>query len=102
MGVPVITLPGETFAGRHSASHLHNVGLGDCVVATAEEYLAVAERWSLDGAALADLRAGLRSRMAASPLCDGPRFARNLEAAFRAMWRRWCEAPATSPLPHDL
>lgn len=90
MGVPVVTLPGETFAGRHSASHLHNVGLGDWAVATAEEYLAVAERWSRDGAALAELRAGLRARMAASPLCDGPRFARNLEAAFRAMWRRWC------------
>ncbi len=101
MGVPVVSLPGETFAGRHSASHLHNVGLGGWVVATAEEYLAVAERWSRDGAALADLRAGLRGRMAASPLCDGPRFARNLEAAFRAMWRRWCEAPATPSLSGD-
>jgi hypothetical protein len=28
--------------------------------------------------------------MAASPLCDGPRFARNLDAAFRDMWRAWC------------
>ncbi len=93
MGVPVVTLPGERFSGRHSATHLHNVGLGDWVIETPEEYLAVAERWSLDVAALADLRSGLRARMAASPLCDGARFARNLEAAFRAMWVRWCEEP---------
>ena len=94
MGVPVVSLPGETFAGRHSASHLHNVGLDDWVVETADDYLAVAERWGRGVQALADLRAGLRDRMAASPLCDGARFARNLEAAFRAMWRHWCEKPA--------
>jgi predicted O-linked N-acetylglucosamine transferase (SPINDLY family) len=91
MGVPVVALAGETFAGRHAASHLHNVGLADWVVESAEDYLAVAERWGRDTAALADLRAGLRHQMAASPLCDGARFARNLETAFRRMWRRWCE-----------
>ena len=101
MGVPVVTLPGEAFAGRHSASHLHNVGLGDWVVETPEHYVAVAERWARDCAALSELRAGLRGRMAASPLCDGPRFARNLEAAFRAMWRRWCDGSATPSLRHD-
>ncbi len=90
MGVPVVTLAGETFAGRHSATHVYNVGLGDWVVETPADYLAVAERWSRDVAALADLRAGLRARMAASPLCDGVRFTRNLEAAFRVMWTRYC------------
>lgn len=89
MGVPVVAMAGETFAGRHSVSHLHNVGLGDWVVESPEDYLAFADRWSRDLAALADLRAGLRDRMAASPLCDGARFARNLETVFRTMWRRW-------------
>jgi predicted O-linked N-acetylglucosamine transferase (SPINDLY family) len=102
MGVPVVALAGETFAGRHAASHLHNAGLSDWVVEGPEDYVTVAERWSRDLAALAELRAGLRQRMAASPLCDGPRFARNLEAAFRAMWRRWCEGAPPRPPPRDL
>jgi predicted O-linked N-acetylglucosamine transferase (SPINDLY family) len=32
----------------------------------------------------------LRGRVASSPFCDGPAFTRNLEAAYRAMWRDWC------------
>jgi predicted O-linked N-acetylglucosamine transferase (SPINDLY family) len=30
--------------------------------------------------------------MLASPLFDAPRFARNLEGAFRGMWATWCAA----------
>ena len=43
-----------------------------------------------DVAALAALRAGLRPRAKASPLCDAPRFGRNLGAALRHAWRAWC------------
>jgi protein O-GlcNAc transferase len=39
---------------------------------------------------LGQLRASLRPRMQASPLTDGRRFARNIEAAYRMLWRRWC------------
>jgi protein O-GlcNAc transferase len=40
---------------------------------------------------LATLRAGLRQRVASSPLCDGPRFAENLTALLRAAWHQWCK-----------
>ncbi len=39
---------------------------------------------------LAALRRDLRPAMAASPLCDANRFTRDVEAAYREMWRRWC------------
>lgn len=34
------------------------------------------------------LRTGLRAALLASPLCNGPAYARALEAAYREMWRR--------------
>ncbi len=90
MGVPVISMAGETFAGRHSASHLHNVGLDDWVVQTAGDYLSLAKKHSRDLEKLSRLRASLRERMIKSPLCDGVRYTRNLEAVYRRMWRGWC------------
>ncbi len=91
MGVPVVTLPGATFAGRHTLSHLTAVGFTDTVARDAAHYVDLATRLAEDRHTLAALRAGLRQRVAQSPLCDGPRFAAHLMAALRDMWRRWCE-----------
>jgi predicted O-linked N-acetylglucosamine transferase (SPINDLY family) len=90
MGVPTVTLPGEIFASRHSMSHLSNVGLSDWVARDEPDYVALAMAKATDIAALAALRAGLRARVKASPLCDAPRFGRNLGAALRHAWRAWC------------
>jgi predicted O-linked N-acetylglucosamine transferase (SPINDLY family) len=98
MGVPTITLPGETFASRHSTSHMNNVGLGDWVAPDLAGYQELAVRAAADLPALAALRQGLRARMKASPLCDGPRFGRNLGLALRAAWESWC---AGSNRTHD-
>lgn len=92
MGVPTLTLPGEFFASRHSFSHMSNVGLADWVAADLPGYVALAVEKTRDVAALAELRAGLRARVKASPLCDAPRFGRNLGTALRHAWRDWCEA----------
>jgi predicted O-linked N-acetylglucosamine transferase (SPINDLY family) len=90
MGVPVVTYPGETFASRHSLSHLSNVGVTETVARSHRDYAEIAVRLAGDHAHLSDLRAGLRDRMAHSPLCDGPRFARNLTNLLREVWRDWC------------
>jgi protein O-GlcNAc transferase len=90
MGVPTVTLPGEIFASRHSASHLSNVGLADWVATDLDLYIDLALARAADPAALATLRAGLRSRVKASPLCDAPRFGRHLGAALRHAWRDRC------------
>ena len=46
---------------------------------------------------LAELRATLRQRMLASPIMDAPRFARNVETAYRTMWQAWCNKEAPPP-----
>ena len=90
MGVPTVTLPGEIFASRHSMSHLSNVGLSDWVACDVADYVELAVAKATDVAALAALHAGLRARVKASPLCDAPRFGRNLGAALRHAWTEWC------------
>jgi predicted O-linked N-acetylglucosamine transferase (SPINDLY family) len=89
MGVPVLTCPGETFASRHGLSHLANVGLTETVARDRDEYIALAASLAADLPRLAALRAGLRPRMAASPLCDGKRFAANLMTLLREIWQQW-------------
>jgi predicted O-linked N-acetylglucosamine transferase (SPINDLY family) len=89
MGVPVITCPGETFASRHSLSHLSNVGLTELIARDLDEYVELAASLAGDLSRLAVLRAGLRERMAASPLCDGKRFASNVLAILHGVWKSW-------------
>ena len=87
MGVPVVTMPGETFASRHSTSHLNNAGLSDWVAGDVESYVELAVARAADLPRLRRLRAELRPRLKASPLCDARRFAANLGMALRQAWR---------------
>src|SRR5262249_7731144 len=72
-----------------------------------EEYVHIALELANDLPRLSQLRASLRARMQASPLMDAPRFARNVESAYRSMWQRWCadrcsaEASITFPPIHQ-
>lgn len=86
MGVPVITMPSEHFAGRHAATHLTNAGLPEWIVEDEKGYEDLAITWASDLDRLEDLRGKLRDMVMNSPLTDGPRFAGNLEKAFRHMW----------------
>jgi len=90
MGVPVVSLVGTTAVGRGGLSILSNVGLPELAATTPEEYVRIAMCLADDNARLKELRSTVRGRMEASPLMDAPRFARNIEAAYRLMWRRWC------------
>ncbi len=100
MGVPVLTLPGETFAARHSYSHLVSVGLeADWVASDEADYIARAVRLASDWEGLATLRAGLRGRVTASPLADAPRFGKALGEALRLAWQDWCARQDLNPQP---
>ncbi|MBI4239022.1 MAG: tetratricopeptide repeat protein [Deltaproteobacteria bacterium] len=90
MGVPVIASWGDRHAARVSASLLTRVGLSECIANDRAGYVTTAVRLANDPDQLATWRAQLRDRMRASSLCDAAAFTRDLEAAYRGMWRAWC------------
>jgi predicted O-linked N-acetylglucosamine transferase (SPINDLY family) len=93
MGVPVVTLAGTTSVSRSTASVLSELGLAEWIASTPEEYARLAVELARDPSAVCMLRSSLRETMRASPLMDEARFARDLEAAYRGMWRAWCGGP---------
>ena len=99
MGVPVLTLPGEGIVSRIGLSILSACGLPEFVAHTEEEYVRLAASLASDLPRLAELRATLRGRMKASAFMDGPRFAKNVEHAYRGMWRAWCAKQKTVQAP---
>jgi predicted O-linked N-acetylglucosamine transferase (SPINDLY family) len=87
MGVPTLTLAGDTLLARQGASLLAAAGLGDWVAASMADYIDKAVTLTSDLPKLAALRAGLREQVRVSPLFDAKRFARNLETALWGMWQ---------------
>lgn len=94
MGVPTITFAGDTFAGRHSASHLTAAGLADFCTNSVEAYIDLAVDWAQRPKELAALRASLRDKVAASPLNNPVLFGHNLDAALTRLWKEWCDMRA--------
>lgn len=90
MGLPVVTLAGRTHHSRVTSDLLHRLHLADLSADSVEAYVDCAVNLATDFARLQALRGSLRQRMHDSGLLDGPRFVRSLEAAYRAVWRRWC------------
>lgn len=95
-GVPVLTCPGATFASRVAGSLLRTMGLFELIANDLEDYERKARELAESTQLLGGLKAKVRERRQISPLFDAGRFARHLEAAYRAMWDRYArgEAPA--------
>jgi predicted O-linked N-acetylglucosamine transferase (SPINDLY family) len=91
MGVPPLTAPGHTTVSRGGLGILSNLGLAGLAATDLESLPRKAAELASDLPRLAALRASLRDNMRRSPLTDGPRFARDMESAYRHMWRRWCQ-----------
>jgi len=91
MGVPVITKRGDRFLSHVGETIAHNAGLSDWIAVDEDDYVAKAVYFASDLGQLAQLRAGLRQQVLASPLFDTPRFARHFKEAMRGMWYQWLE-----------
>jgi predicted O-linked N-acetylglucosamine transferase (SPINDLY family) len=85
MGVPVITLAGETHVSRVGLSLLSNIGLPELIASSPDQYVQLAVDLANDQDRMQTLRQTMRARMLASPLMNAPRFARDVEEAFRQM-----------------
>ncbi len=90
MGVPVVSAAGTNHVSRVGVSLLSNIGLPELVAGSIGEYQRIAIELAGDLPRLEHLRSTLRQRMQASPLMDASRLARNVESAYRQMWRQWC------------
>ena len=90
MGVPVVSLIGQTAVGRAGKSILSNIGLPELAAWRPRQYVQTAVTLAQSPGRLVQLRGELRRRMLSSPLMNARRFARNVENAYRQMWRQWC------------
>ena len=96
LGVPLVALKGRAFVSRMGFALLTSLGLAELAADDVAGYVELAVALAQDPARLADLRAGLRQRVAQSPLRDEAGFTRALEAAFRHGWQQWCLTQAGS------
>jgi tetratricopeptide (TPR) repeat protein len=94
MGVPTITLPGQTVPGRSGLTAMSHVGLEQFVARDKADYVAKAVALASDLAGLAELRSTLRERCTQSPMFRPDFIAAGATEALRIMWRHWCEGLA--------
>ena len=92
MGVPVVTRIGSTVVGRAGWSQLQNLGMKELAAESEQQFVAIATELAGNINRLTELRATLRRRMELSPLMNHKRFARNMEAAYIAMWAAYCSS----------
>lgn len=93
MGVPIVTLEGESEVARASSGISRAAGCDHLVTHSVDRYRELAVDLGHHPAQLSALRGELRGRMRQSPLVDARGFTLNLENAFRAMWQSYCARP---------
>jgi predicted O-linked N-acetylglucosamine transferase (SPINDLY family) len=89
MGVPVVSLVGQTGVQRMGLSVLSQIGFGELATPSVERYRQVVAELSSSTEKLSEIRRGMRERMIASPLLDGARHTKHLEQVYRTAWTRW-------------
>ena len=88
-GLPVLTLIGNTFAGRVAASLLNAIQLPELITTTREEYEAAAVELANTPSKLGRIREKLADNRLTAPLFDTPLFCQHIEAAYCEMHRRY-------------
>ena len=98
MGVPLVTLAGRLPVQRCGATFLTTIGLPDFIAQTPEQYLKIALYLAAVVPKMPDLRQEIRRALVSSPLMDEIGIVRDVENAYREMWRTWCQDRKLSDL----
>ena len=100
MGVPTLTLAGDSMAQRLGAGRMHAAGLDGFIAGSDDEFVDLAVDWCRRRDELALIRSGLRERMEGLSAAQSTQLTRALEQRLREMWRRWCDGLAPERLGH--
>jgi len=90
MGVPTLTLLGQSHAGRVSASLLHAIDSPQWIADDRDAYIRIATDAYQHGKPAAASRTQLRNQLADSPLCDERAYTLKIAEVFDSLWRAWC------------
>ncbi|QJD29347.1 O-linked N-acetylglucosamine transferase, SPINDLY family protein [Methylococcus geothermalis] len=93
-GVPIVTCMGETFPSRVAGSLLSAIGLPELITTELGDYHDLALELATQPERLARVNARLMANRLTTPLFDTPRYTRNLEALYQAMWQRYADGLA--------
>lgn len=98
MGVPILTYPGETFAGRMSLSLLHSMGLHELIAKDLESYIEIGVRLACEPDFLAEVKAKVADPERRAVIFNTEAWVRHAEAAFQVMYDRWRQGEAPCPI----
>jgi predicted O-linked N-acetylglucosamine transferase (SPINDLY family) len=90
MGVPTLTLAGDTVPGRSGTAAMSHAGLERFVASDAQDFVQRGVALAEEIPMLAELRATMRERCLASPMFQPDFIAQSVSRALRTMWQRWC------------
>lgn len=91
MGVPVITMAGTHYGHRSGSAIVTHTGMAEFSAHDPEDYLRIASDLANDPERLTSLRRTLRDTIRSSHILDARGHAAEVEAAYRKIWRQWCE-----------
>jgi predicted O-linked N-acetylglucosamine transferase (SPINDLY family) len=92
---PIVTLVGQQFAARNSYTMMMNAGITEGISWSAEEYVAWGVRLGTEPALRQQIAGKLRQAKQSAPLWNGQAFARQMEAAYTAMYQKYLDQRVT-------
>jgi predicted O-linked N-acetylglucosamine transferase (SPINDLY family) len=89
MGLPMLTLKGESYQARMGASILSAINLPELITTSLEEYEALAIELATNPKKLKSINDKLVSNLSTAPLFNTSLFTKNLETAYTEMYERY-------------